>query len=298
MTMDRLHSLQLFTRIVEGGSFAGAADALGMARSTASEAMKRLEADLGTRLLARTTRHVAPTPEGEEFYHRARAILGEVEDAFDTFRDSAPRGPLRIDAPGILTRSFLVPHLPEFLSRYPDITLQFGQTDRLVDLVREGVDCALRAGEPQDSGLIRRHLCALPEITCASPDYLARHGTPRNIDDLEGHRVVGFLSSRTGQAMPLEFVRNGAVETRTLPATVTADNSDTVAALAMMGLGLVQAPGYRFREALAQGTLVEVLADTPPVPLSINALYPQNRQVPRRLRVFLDWVGEIFAKSL
>ena len=293
--MDRIDRLRLFARIVEGGSFARAASDLAVARSTATDAVKLLERETGVRLLARTTRQVSPTPEGEAFYRRARVILAEIEDAFGSFANASPGGHLRIDASGLLTRTFLVPRLPEFLGRYPALTLAFGQSDRFVDLVREGVDCVLRAGEPEDSSLRMRRLGALPEITCASPAYLARAGTPRDIDDLEGHQAVGFVSSRDGEVMPLEFRRGGRIETRRLPAQVRTDNSDTAAALALAGFGLIQAPRYRFAGDLASGALVEVLAETPPDPLPLNALHAGDRLVPRRLAVFLDWVQEVFA---
>ncbi|NIZ08731.1 LysR substrate-binding domain-containing protein, partial [Pseudooceanicola sp. HF7] len=208
--MDRLDRLELFTRIVEGGSFARAARDLNVARSTATNAINLLEQEAGVRLLARTTRQVATTPEGAEFYRRARAILAEVEDTFGTFAKGSPTGHLRIDASGLLTRTFLVPHLPAFLDRFPGLTISFSQSDRFVDIVRDGVDCALRAGHPQDSSLRMRKLGELPEITCASPAYLVRHGTPRDCDDLENHRMIGFLSSRTGEVLPLEFTRDGA----------------------------------------------------------------------------------------
>ncbi|WP_108662219.1 LysR family transcriptional regulator [Acuticoccus kandeliae] len=293
--MDRIDRMELFARIVESGSFAHAARALGVARSTASEAVKLLEEETGTRLLARTTRHVSPTAEGEDFYHRARAILAELEEAYGRFRTGAPRGHLRIDASGQLTRTFLVPRVADFLTRYPDLTIAFGQSDRFVDLLREGVDCALRVGDPEDSSLKMRRLGLLPEITCASPAYLAAHGTPRDIDDLGGHQMVGFVSSRTGEVMPLEFRRDGRVEIRRIPARVTTDNSDTAAALAANGLGLIQAPRYRFTAALEAGTLVEVLPDTLPEPMPLNAIYAGNRQMSRRLDVFLDWVAGLFA---
>ena len=296
MSQDRIDQMALFARIVECGSFARAARELGIARSSATEAIKRLERDTGTRLLARTTRQVRPTAEGEEFHHRVRDILRAVEDAYDTFRGGDPRGHLRLDAPGLLTRTFLLPRLPDFLARHPELSVEFGQSDRLVDLVREGVDCALRVGTLDDSSLRLRPLGLLPEITCASPAYLETHGVPRDIDDLEGHRMVGFVSSRTGKVMPLEFRRDGRVETRPLPARVTSDSADTAADLAARGLGLIQAPRYRFEARLAAGSMVEVLADTPPEPMPLNAIYAGNRRLSRRLDAFLDWAAEAFAE--
>ncbi|WP_172329140.1 LysR family transcriptional regulator [Mangrovicoccus sp. HB161399] len=295
--MDRLDRLELFARIVEGGSFARAARELQVARSTATHAINQLEREAGVRLLARTTRHVTPTPEGTEFHRRARAILAEVEDTFGQFAGPGASGHLRIEAPGLLTRTFLVPRLPEFLGRFPGLTISFTQSDRYVDIVREGVDCALRAGHPEDSSLHMRRLGELPEITCASPAYLARHGTPRSVDDLDGHRMVGFVSSRSGAVIPLEFRTGGTTVTRRIPAPVSTDNTDTAAAMAREGLGLIQAPRYRFAEDLAAGTLVEVLAGTPPEPLPLNAIHAGQRMLPRRLEVFLDWAREIFSDA-
>lgn len=292
--MDHFGSLRLFTRVIERRSFTDAAADLGIPRSTATEAIRRLEARLGARLLERTTRVVAPTLDGRQFYERCVAILADVEDAEATVRSGEPHGLLRIDAPGLLTRTFLLPKLPEFLDRHPKIDVHFGQSDRLVDLVREGVDCAIRVGEPADSGLTMRRLGALEEATVASPAYLARHGVPRTIADLTGHLMVGFVSSRTGEALPLEFTVDGRTERIVLPARVTANHSDTTAELARLGFGLTQAPRYRFAREIERGELVEVLPDCPPSPTPVSALFPQNRQMAPRLRVFLDWIGEMF----
>ncbi|WP_103223358.1 LysR family transcriptional regulator [Roseibium marinum] len=292
--MDRLETMRLFVRVVERGSFSKAAADLNVPRSTATEAVQRLEKNLGSRLLERTTRHVAPTPDGDAYYRRCVAILADLEEAEGALRGHEPSGVLRVDAPGTLTRVFLLPHLSGFFEKYPRITLQLGQTERLVDLVREGVDCVIRAGDPDDSGMIMRKLASIPEITCASPDYLERHGTPSSVGDLAGHRMVGFLSSRTGAALPLEFRRGDGYEEVTLPATVIANDADTVHHLARQGFGLVQAPRYRFMEDLAAGRLVEVLPGAPPPPLALAAFYPQNRQLSPRVRVFLDWIGRIF----
>lgn len=294
MAMDHLEGLRLFVRVVERRSFTDAAADLGLSRSTATEAIRRLETRLGAKLLERTTRHVAPTLDGRQFYERCVAILADIEDATATLRSGEPQGLLRIDAPGLLTRTFLLPELPAFLDRHPKIDVQFGQSDRLVDLVREGVDCAIRVGEPADSSLTMRRLGALEEATVASPAYLAHHGTPRTLDDLDGHFMVGFLSSRTGELLPLEFIVGGRVEQIVLPSRVSANHSDTTADLARHGFGLMQAPRYRFARELADGALVEVLPDNPPSPTTLSALYPRSRQMAPRLRVFLDWIGTIF----
>lgn len=295
--MDRFDAMRLFVRLVERQSFTAAAADLGVPRSTASEVLRGLEARLGARLLERTTRHVTPTLDGEDYYRRCVAILAEVEEAEAAMRDAQPRGLLRIDAHPLLTRTFILPHLPAFLARYPQLDLQIGQGDRLVDLVREGIDCVIRSGEPGDSGMIQRRLGTIAEITVASPAYIASHGVPATLDALDGHRMVAFVSSRTGDVLPLEFSVAGALRHVVLPSRVRANNSDTMADLARLGFGLAQAPRYRFADDLASGALVEVLPDYPPSPTPLSALYPQNRQLALRLRVFLDWISGIFAAA-
>lgn len=295
--MDHLSRMRLFVRVVERESFSAAATDLGLPRSTATEAVKSLETYLGTRLLERTTRHVAPTLDGADYYRRCVAILSDLDEAESALRDATPRGLLRVDAHGLFTRTFLLPGLPGFLARYPLIDLHLGQGDRLVDLVREGVDCVIRAGEPADSSMIRRKLGTIREITVASPDYLARHGTPCTPDDLEGHRAVGFVSSLTHDVLPLEFTEGGKLRHVRLPARITANDSETMTDLARLGFGLIQAPAYRFAKDLEEGRFVEVLPLYPPSPTPLFALYPQNRQLASRLRVFLEWVSDTLGRA-
>ncbi|MFC3126032.1 LysR family transcriptional regulator [Pseudoroseomonas globiformis] len=292
--MDKLEVMRLLTRIVERRSFSAAAGDLAVPRSTATEAIKQLEARLGVRLLDRTTRHVSPTLDGEAYYRRCVAILAEIEDAEGGFADRQPRGVLRIDVHGNMFRQLVLPRLPEFLTCYPEIGLRIGEGDRLVDLVREGVDCVVRAGLPAGNGMIARRLGELPEATAASPGYLARHGTPRSPDELAGHQMIGFLSSASGEVLPLEFTRDGQVQEVRLPGRLTVTGSDTSAALARLGYGLVQAPRYRFEADFRSGTLLEVLPDFPPSPTPVSALYPQSRQLSPRVRVFVDWLVQVF----
>ncbi len=294
--IDRLDSMRLLVRVIERGSFTAAAADMNIPRSTATDVIRRLESNLGTRLLERTTRHVAPTPEGEDYYKRCLAILSDVEEAEGALRGNEPAGLLRVDAHGTLTREFLLPHLPDFMRRYPKLTMQLGQGDRLVDLIREGVDCVIRAGEPGESGMIMRKLPPIPEMTCASPAYLEAHGTPKTLNDLAGHQMVGFVSSRTGHSFPLEFVTPEGPRQVQLPSKIVANDAETVHYLARLGFGIVQAPCYRFQNDLAAGHLVEVLPETPPPPLPLAVFYPQNRQLSPRVRVFVDWAMEVFRR--
>ncbi len=294
--MDRLEVMRLFTRIVERHSFTLAAQDLELPRSTATQAIKQLEARLGVRLLQRTTRHVRSTLDGEAYYRRCIAILGEIEDAEGAFKDAKPRGLLRVDVHGTLARHFLLPALPAFLAEYPDLQLHLSEGDRLVDLVREGIDCVLRVGDLQDSAMIGRRVALLREVTCASPAYLARHGMPAGIGDLDGHVAIGFLSSATGGTLPLEFIVDGVLRNVVLPATVCVAAAESYVATARLGLGLIQVPRYHVADDLAAGTLVEVLAPWPPSSTPVSLLYPHRRQLSPRVRVFIDWLTREFAR--
>lgn len=295
--MDRLDVMRLFTRIVERQSFTLAAQDLEWPRSTATQVIQDLEKRLGVRLLQRTTRHVKATLDGEAYYRRCVAILGEVEDAEAAFSDAKPRGLLRVDVHGTLTRHFVLPALPAFLAKYPDLQLHIGEGDRLVDLVREGIDCVLRVGDLQDSAMVGRRVALLDEVTCASSAYLAHRGTPVSIDDLTGHVSIGFISSASGMALPLEFTVNGDVRKVALPSTVTVTSAETYVAAAKLGLGLIQIPRYHAQADLAAGTLVSVLPDFPPSPTPVSLLYPHSRQLSPRVRVFIDWVTQELAAS-
>jgi DNA-binding transcriptional LysR family regulator len=296
--MDKFDSMRLLVRVVERRSFSAAASDLGIPRSTATTAIKQFEEQVGAHLLQRTTRHVTPTLEGEIYYQRCKAILAEIEDAEAALIGDEVRGLLRVEVHGPMARTFILPELPAFLARHPTLTLHIGEGDRFVDVVREGYDVVVRGGEIADSDLIVRRLGLAQESTFASPAYLERHGVPRSVDDLRGHEMIGFSSSRTGQVLPLEFTVNGEVRTLTLPHRITVTNSETYAELARLGFGLMQAPRHRYAEDLANGTLVEVLPEHPPVPMPISALYPRSRQLSPRVRVFIDWLVEIVGPKL
>jgi len=295
--MDRLGTLELFVRIVDRGSFTAAAADCGVSRPVATAAIKALEERLGTRLLQRTTRHVQPTLEGEAYYRRCLAILADLEDA-DRTASGAVAGLVRVDLAGHLARTIILPELPAFLARHPSLTVHLSEGERFVDLVREGVDCVIRAGTLTESDMVARRIGTMDEVTVASPRYLAEHGVPATPDDLDGHFMVGFVSSRSGRAIPLEFTQDGQVVEVALPARLLVSGADTSAAAARLGLGLVQAPRYRFAEDLASGALVEVLADYPPTPTPLSVLYPSNRQLSPRVRVFIDWVVKTVGPKL
>ncbi len=295
--MDRLRSLELFVRIVDRGSFTAAAADLGVSRPVATATIRSLEERLGTRLVQRSTRHVRPTEEGVAYYGRCTAILADLEDA-DRAASGTIAGTVRVDVPGNLARNLLLPALPDFLARHPALTVHLGEGERFVDLVREGVDCVVRAGALEDSAMVARRLGTMVEATCASPAYLARHGTPRSPDELTGHMAVGFVSSRSGAMLPLEFSVDGRTVEVTLPARVLVHTSDLSVAAARLGMGLVQAPRHRFEADIASGALVEVLAAFRPVPTLISVLYPSNRPLSPRVRLFVAWLTETLGPAL
>lgn len=295
--MDRFHEMQIFVRIVERRSFTQAAEDLLIPRATATNAIKRLEHRLGTRLLERTTRAVAPTQDGTAYYERCVRLLADLDEAEDAFRGSEPAGLLRVNLQPTLARHFVFPALPAFLARHPRLKLHVGEDDRLVDLVREGVDCVLRAGQLSDSTLVARRAADLPQVTVASPAYLERFGTPMTVADLAHHQAVHYVSTATGRPHPLEFVTGSGVKLATPPGVISVSGAEAYTAAALAGLGLVQVPRYRIAGQLASGELVEVLGDTPPPTIPVSVLYPQARQLSARVRVFADWLVERFRQS-
>lgn len=297
--MDLFQAMRVFTRIVELGSFSRAAERQGLPRASATQIIKQLEARLGVRLLQRTTRQVSTTPDGAAYYQRCLAILNEVEEAESVFTQAAlqPQGRLRVDMPASLGRLVVIPALPGFCARHPRITLDIGIGDRQIDLVREGVDCVLRLGELRDSSLVARRLNALAQVSCVSLDYARRQGTPATLDELALHRAVDYVSASTGKSLPLEFVVGGRNEIRVLPATLAVNNGDAYLAACVAGFGIVQVPRYRVATALAAGELIEVLPDHPPPALPLSVLYPQQRHLSLRTRVFVDWLAELLAEG-
>lgn len=297
--MDRLDSLHLFTRIVELGSFSQAAAALDVPRATATYAIKALEARLGTRLLDRTTRNVRPTLDGQAFYARCVHVLSELDDAEASLRQVAsnPRGVLRVDMHGTHAARIVLPRIDEFRARYPGIDLVVSSGDRLVDLVREGVDCVIRAGTPRDSSLVARRLAIMPQVVCASPDYLARFGTPRHPDDLAAHQVVKFFSSGGATDNTLDLRVGGHVRAFALDGWMSVNDAENNVICALRGCGLIQLPRFHVEDELRDGRLVEVLADWPSPDYPLSAMYPQHRQLSPRVRVFVDWLSTLYAEK-
>ena len=293
--MDRLEAMRVFTRIVERRSFTLAAQDTAVPRSTVTTVIREMEARLGVRLLQRTTRTVTPTLDGEAYYRRCLAILDDVEDAEGAFRGARPAGQLRVDVQGTLARHFLMPALPQFFAQYPEVELSMSETDRWIDPVQEGVDCVLRYGRLPDSDLVARRVAVLERLTCASPEYLARFGTPGSLDDLNGHRVVGLRALTTAHITPLEFGIDGEYRVMELPATLSVTGPESYLKGLQLGLGLAQVPRFHVEADLDAGRLVEILRETPPPSMPVSLVYPRSRQLSPRVRAFLDWAAQAFA---
>jgi DNA-binding transcriptional LysR family regulator len=294
--MDRFEAMRAFVRIVERRSFTLAAQDIGVPRSTITQTIKQLEVRLGVRLMQRTTRTVSPTLDGEAYYRRCMAIIDDVEDAEGAFGGTKPKGMLRIEVQGTLARHFLMPGLPEFFAQYPDIEITMSEGDRYVDLVREGVDCVLRFGALPDSDMIARRVGLLQRMTYAAPDYIARFGMPADIAALSGHRMVGLRRLSTGSLEPLQFSVGDSVQRLALPAPMSVTGPESYIVSARLGLGLVQMPNFHAIADLARGALVRVLPDFPPPAVPVSLLYPPNRQLSPRVRLFMDWAVREFEK--
>lgn len=294
--MERFESLQLFCRIVEQGSFTKAAGMLDVPRATATLAIKELEARLDTRLLERTTRMVRATTDGQAFYQRCVQILTELEDAESSLQRVAanPHGTLRLSLHGTHANRIVLPRIDDFHRRYPRIDLTISTGDRLVDLVAEGIDCVIRGGDPKDSSLVARRLAVMPEVICASPDYLHAAGTPHHPDELLAHHAVGFFSSSHSLSYPFELIVGGQLRQYPLDSWLTVNDAENYVASALRGCGLIQLPRFHVETELRHGELVEVLAGWKGPGLPVSALYPRHRQLSPRVRVFVDWAAGLY----
>jgi len=295
--MDQLLAMRVFARVAERGSFARAADELDISRAAASGHVGALEKHLGVRLLNRTTRRVSLTAEGADYLRRTQRILEEIEDAEETLRGarSRPQGRLRVDVPVAFGRYLLLPALPEFTRRYPAVELDVRLNDRVVDLVAERVDVALRVGGLQQSGLVARRVTQLSIVTCASPGYLAEHGEPRTPDDLREHRLLGmtppgggtpewsFPPPYTPRRLRLHF-----------PMQFNAAEGPIISAIA--GLGIVHTADVMVGEYIARGELKLILGDyIVPGPM-MSLVYPSAGHQSPKVRVFSDFAADLLRK--
>ena len=296
--MDKIKAMQTFVRIVEANSFSKAAETLNLPRAALTATLQKLEAYLGTQLLQRTTRRLSLTPEGADYFRHCNEILRAVETAELAFRGpeaQKPRGLLRINLPNTVGRRLVVPHIAHFHAAWPDVQLQLSLTDRLVDLTQEGIDCALRVGDLQDSAFIGRQIGQMRFATCAAPAYLARHGTPHTLADLAAHRGIMHYSGRTGRAFDWDFFQDHAVVRVQMAGPIAVNDADASVDCALQGLGLAQLALYQVREHLDSGALVAVLPACPPTPMPMSLLTPQGRLATPKVQAFAGWLTALLA---
>ena len=299
--MDRFAAMQAFARVVETGSFTKAAETLHLSRTSVTQLIQQLEARLRVRLLNRTTRKVNVTADGAAYYERVVQLLADLDDAETSLSGAAtaPRGRLRVDVPSPFARLILIPALPAFHARFPEIQLDLGVSDRKVDLIDENVDCVVRGGELTDLSLMARPIGHLRLAVYAAPDYLERAGTPRHPVELENsqHRTIGFLWARTGKALPYAMHRGSERISVQGHHVLSVDDGNAYLAAGLAGLGVLWLPDYMARAPLERGELTPLFEDWTLDPMPMYIAYPPNRHVSAKLRVFIDWVVELMEKG-
>lgn len=298
--MDRFDAMQAFARVVETGSFTKAAETLHMSKTSVTQLVQQLEARLRVKLLNRTTRKVNVTADGAVFYERVVRLLADMDDAETSLSGASvqPRGRLRVDVPSPLARLILMPALPAFHARYPDIQIDMGVSDRIVDIIGENVDCVVRGGELTDQSLMARRVGELQLGVFAAPSYLQRLGTPshpRQLEDSE-HRIVGFLWARTGKALPYVMHNNSEHLQIKGRYVLAVDDGNAYLAAGLAGMGVFWLPDYMSKGPEARGELVRLFEDWRLDPMPLYVAFPPNRHISIKVRVFIDWVAELMAE--
>ena len=293
--MDRLQAMQVFVRIVDTASFSRAAEMLRLPKATVSTSIQALESHLGVKLLNRTTRRVHVTPDGAAYYARCVRILAEIDETESALggAQSAPRGKLRVDVGAAFGRRMLIPALPEFFRRYPDLRLDLGCSDRPVDLIEEGIDCVVRGGPFIEQTLVARQVGAVQIVFCATPGYLAERGVPTHPRELENHRFVNYFARRWGNFLSWNFNRDGERIELALDGIIAVDDSEAYLEAGLAGLGVFAMATFMVDDALADGRLTRLLADWQTDPVPIYVMYPQHRHLSAKVRVFAEWVGDL-----
>jgi LysR family transcriptional regulator for bpeEF and oprC len=299
--MDKLTAMRAFLRVVDAGTFTKAAALLDVPVPTVTRLVQALEAELKTQLLTRTTRRVSLTPAGADYAQRARQLLNDLDEieGVMAYAGASPRGRIRVDIGSALARLVIAPALPDFVARYPDISIDLGGSDRMVDLVAEHVDCAVRTGRITDASLVARQIGELHYVCCASPAYLARCGVPAQPSDLDRpeHSVISYFNARATGAPTFGFRKDGRRLDIHGHSQLAVNDANVALAACLAGLGVMRAPLYLVQHELDGGRLVPVLSDWFIEPLPIQIVYPPNRYQSHRVRVFVDWVVALFAAT-
>lgn len=300
--MDRFDAMRAFARVVEAGSFTKAAQTLHMSKTTVTQLIQQLESRLRVRLLHRTTRKLGVTPDGAVYYERVIRLLADMEDAENSLSSAAmtPRGRLRVDVPSPLARLILVPALPAFHARYPDIQIDMGVSDRVVDLIGDNVDCVLRGGQITDQYLIARHVGDLQIGVYVAPSYVERLGAPAHPRELQNtdHCIVGFLSSRTSKIDPLVLCSENERIEITGNYVLAVDDGNAYLEAGLVGLGVIALPNYMAAAHQAVGALIPLFTQWRISPMPLYLAFPPNRHVNAKLRVFIDWIVEVMLQHV
>ncbi|HDH0400201.1 TPA: LysR family transcriptional regulator [Klebsiella pneumoniae] len=300
--MDRFDAMRAFARVVEAGSFTKAAQTLHMSKTTVTQLIQQLESRLRVRLLHRTTRKLGVTPDGAVYYERVIRLLADMEDAENSLSSAAmtPRGRLRVDVPSPLARLILVPALPAFHARYPDIQIDMGVSDRVVDLIGDNVDCVLRGGQITDQSLIARHVGDLQIGVYVAPSYVGRLGAPAHPRELQNtdHCIVGFLSSRTSKIDPLVLCSENERIEITGNYVLAVDDGNAYLEAGLVGLGVIALPNYMAAAHQAVGALIPLFTQWRISPMPLYLAFPPNRHVNAKLRVFIDWIVELMEQHV
>ncbi|WP_397453223.1 LysR substrate-binding domain-containing protein [Pseudomonas sp. NA-150] len=296
--MNQLLAIRVFSRVVETGSFTKAADSLELPKTSVSKLIRELESHLGVRLLQRTTRRLTVTADGTSYYQLTNRLMHQLEDIDQGFSKAQglPRGKIRVDIGGTVATLLVVPALPVFFAHYPDIQVELGVSDRQVDLIEERVDCVIRGGPLSEQSMAVRRLGEVSWSTCASPGYLDRYGVPKHPKDLDDHLMVTYHSAATGRVIPALFQRNDErhlIEGKTI---LSVNESNTQLAAGVAGLGIIHTFSYTVKTHVEQGKLVPILSEWRPDAYPFHVLYPPNRHLSNRVRVFIDWLVELFAQ--
>lgn len=300
--MDRFDAMRAFARVVEAGSFTKAAQTLHMSKTTVTQLIQQLESRLRVRLLHRTTRKLGVTPDGAVYYERVIRLLADMEDAENSLSSAAmtPRGRLRVDVPSPLARLILVPALPAFHARYPDIQIDMGVSDRGVDLIGDNMDCVLRGGQITDQSLIARHVGDLQIGVYVAPSYVERLGAPAHPRELQNtdHCIVGFLSSRTSKIDPLVLCSENERIEITGNYVLAVDDGNAYLEAGLVGLGVIALPNYMAAAHQAVGALIPLFTQWRISPMPLYLAFPPNRHVNAKLRVFIDWIVEVMLQHV
>jgi len=297
--MDKLDAMRVFVQVAETASFTQAANNLNLPKASVSAAIRQLETMVQTRLLVRSTRNVSLSADGKLFLGRCLDVLMAAEELTELFKPEGGEllGSLRLDVPSRFARLVLIPALPEFLRPHPQLHISLSASDQPIDLIRDGVDCVLRFGQlAKDSSLVARPLGQVQMLSCASPDYLAKYGTPQSLDDLQSHQMIGYPAAGASNRSDWDCWVEGQARKPlrlSLPSQIAVSSTESYLACALAGLGLIQVPAFDVQTHLARGELLPVLAQHPPPPLPLHALFPHRRHLSPKLRALLDWLTQL-----